>query len=239
MSLLQPIKDSFGEGLSWADLIIIAGSAALEDMGGKKVEVCPGRTDDSAEEAELGSMYLDPTIYLNPEFATASDLKKSMAIMGFTAQEMTVLNGGGHAIGKAHGSKTGFEGPWTADPTTLSNQFFKTLWDNEWVETKSPMNRTQFTDSATGSFMMLHTDLEFKSDPEFRAFVQEYKDDNEKFLDDFAVAWQKLINADRFDCAAAGGNDDDKSLTDDAGRQAAASWGVLALLAALTLGNRA
>jgi len=202
-ALLQPIKDRFGAGLSWGDLIIVAGTAALEDMGGREVRICPGRSEETAEEAAVGSRYLDPTIYLNPEFATASDLKKSMRIMGFTAREMTVLNGGGHAVGKAHQSKSGFEGPWTHAPTNLSNGFFKTLWDNDWVETQSPKNRTQFTDAATRSLMMLRTDLAFKSDPEFRKFVKEYKEDNELFLRDFAAAWEKLINADRFDCLLA------------------------------------
>jgi len=232
--LLQPIKDSFGAGLSWADLIITAGSAALEDMGGREVQICPGRIDDTAEEATVGSMYLDPTIYLNPEFATASDLKRSMIIMGFTAQEMTVLNGGGHAIGKAHSSKSGFEGPWTHEPTTLSNGFFKTLWDNEWVETQSPMNRTQFTDVATGSLMMLHTDLAFKSDPEFSKFVKEYKDDNDLFLSDFAAAWEKLVNADRFGCLQEQAGTGD-NLIGGVGPRSALSLGVVALVGALAM----
>jgi len=233
-ALLQPIKDHFGDGLSWADLIILAGSAALEDMGGREVRICPGRSDVSAEDAAAGSMYLDPTIYLNPENATASDLKRSMRIMNFTAREMTVLNGGGHAIGKAHKSKSGFEGPWTHAPTTLSNGFFQTLWDNEWVETKSPMNRTQFTDKATESLMMLHTDLAFKSDPEFRKFVKEYKEDNDLFLRDFAAAWEKLINADRFSCLLeepSAGNE----LVSGAGPQMTIGLGALAAMAASLL----
>jgi len=234
-ALLQPIKNSFGAGLSWADLIIIAGTAALEDMGGREVRVCPGRSDATAEEAAVGSMYLDPTIYLNPEFANASDLKKSMSIMGFTAKEMTVLNGGGHAIGKAHASKSGFEGPWTHEPTTLSNEFFKVLWNNDWVETLSPMNRTQFTDKATGTLMMLHTDLEFKTDPEFKSFVEQYKEDNALFLADFAAAWEKLINADRFGCLLEGeGGDEEEELAAGGARElsAAGLGGALAALVA-------
>jgi len=165
--LLQPIKDQFGSGLSWADLIIIAGTTALEDMGANEVQICPGRSDVTAQEAAVGSQYLDPTIYLNPEFANASDIKRSMKIMGFTPREMTVLNGGGHAIGKAHTSKSGFEGPWTRAPTTFSNSFFTDLFGNTWIEVKSPGNRTQFTDAATRTLMMLHTDLAFRNDPEF------------------------------------------------------------------------
>lgn len=235
-ALLQPIKDSFGAGLSWGDLIVIAGSAALEDMGGREVQICPGRSDATAEEAAEGSEYLDPTIYLNPEFATASDIKKSMLIMGFTAREMTVLNGGGHAIGKAHSSKSGFEGPWTHAPTMLSNGFFQALWDNEWVETQSPMNRTQFTDAATGTLMMLHTDLEFREDPEFRKFVKEYKEDNDLFLADFAAAWEKLINADRFGCLQEElyENDPD-NISSGARLRSVVGLGVVAFVAALAM----
>jgi len=202
-ALLQPIKDRFGPGLSWGDLIILAGSAALEDMGGREVRICPGRSDETPQEAAVGSMYLDPEIYLDPEHATASELKEEMSIMNFSAREMTVLIGGGHGIGKAHKSKSGFEGPWTHTPTIFSNGFFRDLLDNEWVETRSPMNKTQFTDKATGTLMMMHTDMAFKSDPEFRKFAQEYKEDNDLFLRDFAAAWEKLINADRFSCLLA------------------------------------
>jgi len=202
VDVLQPIKDSYGDDLSWADLIIIAGTTALEQMGGHSVDMCLGRTDDNDGS---GSEYLDENIYLDAEYATAEEIKESMAIMGFSNREMTVLNGGGHAIGKAHWHKSGFEGKWTPNPTTLSNSFFTTLLNNNWVETNvSETGKRQFTDEAGNGLMMLSTDVAFKTDSEFSSFVQEYAVDNELFLTDFAAAWEKLINADRFGNACNG-----------------------------------
>jgi len=202
VDVLQPIKDSYGDDLSWADLIIIAGTTALEQMGGHSVGMCLGRTDDNDGS---GSEYLDENIYLDAEYATAEEIKESMAIMGFSNREMTVLNGGGHAIGKAHWHKSGFEGKWTPNPTTLSNSFFTTLLNNNWVETNvSETGKRQFTDEAGNGLMMLSTDVAFKTDSEFSSFVQEYAVDNELFLTDFAAAWEKLINADRFGNACNG-----------------------------------
>mmetsp|Transcript_38057 Transcript_38057/g.101429 ORF Transcript_38057/g.101429 Transcript_38057/m.101429 type:complete len:657 (-) Transcript_38057:25-1995(-) len=202
VDLLQPIKDTHGDDLSWADLIILAGTTALEQMGGNSVGMCLGRTDD---DDGSGSDYLDENIYLDAEFATAAEIKESMKIMGFSNREMTVLNGGGHAIGKAHWHKSGFEGAWTQNPTTLSNSFFTTLLYNDWVETTvNETGKRQFTDEAGNGLMMLSTDVAFKTDSEFSTFVQEYADDNELFLTDFAAAWEKLINADRFGNACNG-----------------------------------
>ena len=201
VDLLQPIKDSYGDDLS-ADLIIIAGTTALEQMGGCSVGMCLGRTDD---DDGSGSEDLDENIYLDAEYATAEEIKESMAIMGFSNREMTVLNGGGHAIGKAHWHKSGFEGKWTLNPTTLSNSFFTTLLNNNWVETNvSETGKRQFTDEAGNGLTMLSTDVAFKTDSEFSSFVQEYAEDNELFLTDFAAAWEKLINANRFGNACNG-----------------------------------
>ena len=205
VDLLQPIKDSYGDDLSWADLIIIAGTSALEQMGGYSVGMCLGRTDDDDDDDGSGSEDLDENIYLDAEYATAEEITESMAFMCFSNREMTVLNGGGHAIGKAHWHKSGFEGKWTPNPTMLSNSFFTTLLNNNWVETNvSETGKRQFTDEAGNGLVMLSTDLAFKTDSEFSSFVQEYDVDNELFLTDFAAAWEKLINVDRFGNACNG-----------------------------------
>jgi len=200
-SLLQPIKAKFGVNLSWADLIILAGTTALEQMGVRSMNFCPGRTD-AADGS--GSKYLNPRIYLDAELATAVQIKHSMSMMGFTAREITLLIGGGHSIGKAHHTKSGFEGTWTGNASVLSNSFFRVLLHNDWVAKRNIYTgRRQFTDSATHNLMMLNTDLELKRDSEFRAFAQLYANDNKQFLYDFPAAWEKLINSDRFgrDCA--------------------------------------
>jgi len=198
LDLLEPIQRKY-DGLSWADLIVIAGSTALESMGSLPMPFCPGRVDVTAEEAEIGSQYLDPEIYLDPETATAPRLRESMKIMGFTDREMVVLNGGGHSIGRCHHFRSGFQGPWTHNPTEVSNSFFQLLLENHWEEVEVPQTgKKQFRDTETGQLMMLFSDMVFRDDPKFRAIVEEYAQDNDLFLREFRDAWVKLMNGDRF-----------------------------------------
>jgi len=198
LARLEPVKNKHF-GLSWADLIIIASTTALESMGALPMPFCPGRVDVSAEVAAEQSKNLNPEIYLDPETATAPKLRESMKIMGFTDREMVVLNGGGHAIGQCHHFRSGFQGPWTTNPAELSNEFFHLLLQRDWVETTVPQTgKKQFIDSDTGTLMMLFSDMLFRDDDKFRAIVEEYAQDNDLFLEDFRNAWIKLVNADRF-----------------------------------------
>lgn len=111
--------------------------------------------------------------------------------MGFNDQEIVALVGGGHAIGRCHPDRSGFDGPWTRAPTTISNEFFKRLFDEQWVE-KTWSGPKQFVDKATGKIMMLPTDLTMKSDPKFRQVSQKYYDNEDLFMKDFASAFKKL-----------------------------------------------
>lgn len=197
LDLLEPIKSEFGVELTWSDLIVLTGTTALEEMGANPMTFCPGRTDDEDGSA---SQYLDEAIYINGETGTAAQIKESMRIMGFSAREMTVLNGGGHSVGQTHTGTSGFTGPWTHSPTEVSNSFFTLLLENDWTAKMSEGDRKQFTDSSTGTLTMLHTDLEFKKDPEFRTFVDIYAGDDALFQAEFAAAWTKLMNANYWRC---------------------------------------
>merc|ERR1719357_667426 len=196
---LEPVYDKY-DGLSWADLIIIASTTALESMGALPMPFCPGRTDVSASLAKEQSANLDPEIYLNPETATPELLRESMKIMGFTDREMVVLNGGGHSIGQCHHFRSGFTNPWTHHPNKVSNDFFNLLLQEEWVVTTvgHGSEKKQFQDTRTGLLTMLFSDMIFRDDDKFRAIVEEYAQDNDLFLEDFRTAWIKLVNADRF-----------------------------------------
>jgi len=195
MDLLEPIYTGKNLILSWGDLIVLAGTTALEDLGANPMPFCSGRIDELNGDK---STYLDPNIYIDPMNVEAEAFKESMTIMGFSVDEMTVLNGGGHAIGRAHIGTSGFDGPWTLTPTTLDNSFFKTLIDNDWDWITLSNGKKQFVDNATQELTMLGTDMLFKTDSEFRAASDRYYADNDLFLDDFSRAWTKLMNADMF-----------------------------------------
>ena len=111
--------------------------------------------------------------------------------MGFNDQEIVVLVGGGHAIGRCHTDRSGFDGPWTRAPTTISNEYFKRLFEETWVE-KKWSGPKQFVDKPTGKIMMLPADLVMKTDPEFAKYSKMYYDDEDKFMKDFATAFKKL-----------------------------------------------
>lgn len=192
--LLKPIKDRFGSRLSWADLIVLAGTVAIEEAGGRPMQFCGGRTD--AEEGS-GSEYLKPN-NISGNFTSVVELKESMKIMGLSNREMTVLIGGGHSLGKKHYTRSGFNGPWTPDPTRLSNDYFQTLLSEEWEEFTVPQTGKKQFKAKGKDLFMLKADLMFKIDAEFLAITHEYASDNNLFLDDFAKAWTRMANADRF-----------------------------------------
>lgn len=85
---------------------------------------------------------------------------------------MVVLIGGGHAIGKCHKDRSGYEGPWTFQPTGFTNFYFRELLDRDWKE-KQWEGPKQYEDS-TGKLMMLPTDMELKRDTDFNAICQMY-----------------------------------------------------------------
>merc|ERR1740123_1002866 len=199
LNRLEPVYNRYQPGLSWADLIVIAGTAALESMGALPMPFCPGRTDVTAEVAAKQSKNLNSEIYLDPLTATPEALRDSMKIMGFTDRDMVVLNGGGHSIGQCHHFRSGFSGPWTSNPSEVDNGFFIALLEREWLQTTAEQTgKKQFHDRETRSLTMLVTDLIFRDDDKFRAIVEEYAQDNDLFLSDFRDAWIKLVNADRF-----------------------------------------
>jgi catalase (peroxidase I) len=181
---LEQIKEKY-PNISYADLWILASYVAIAEMGGPVIEFRSGRKDASSESACPANGRL-------PDAAQgAQHIRDVFYRMGFNDQEIVALIGGGHAIGRCHTDRSGFDGPWTRSPTTVSNEFFVALFDEKWVEKKWSGPR-QFIDNKTGNLMMLPADLALKSDPEFRKYSEIYKKDNERFLSDFADAYKRL-----------------------------------------------
>lgn len=110
--------------------------------------------------------------------------------MGFSDREIVALSGA-HALGRCHTDRSGFEGPWTFAPTTMSNEYFRLLLSETWVP-RAWSGPRQFADAKTGSLMMLPSDLALVQDPAMRAWVEKYAADKGAFFADFAAAFAKL-----------------------------------------------
>ena len=203
-----------GKKVSLADLIVLGGGAAIEkaakDAGHDvKIPFTPGRMDASQDETDVESIgvleprsdgfrnYRSSREFMAPEEA----LVDKAQLMRLTAPEMTVLVGGLRVLG-AGGSK---HGVFTKKPGTLSNDFFANLLDmsTEWKPVESSEGVYEGRDRKTGEAKWTGTrvDLIFGSHSVLRALAEVYgsSDGKEKFVKDFAKAWVKVMNLDRFD----------------------------------------
>jgi catalase-peroxidase len=145
--------------------------------------------------------YLQAGEKLSPEFL----LVDRAFMLNLTAPEMTVLIGGMRALDANFGQSK--HGVFTDRPETLTNDFFVNLLDmgNEWKTSQSAANVYEARDRATGELKWTATavDLVFGSNSQLRALAEEYGTDDaqEKFVQDFVSAWDKVMNLDRFDLA--------------------------------------
>lgn len=209
---------SGGKQVSLADLIVLAGSAAVEQAAreaGVEVEVpfAPGRTDATQEQTDVQSFsvmepradgfrnYLRAGEKLPPETL----LLDRANLLSLTAPEMTVLIGGMRALGANHGGA--LHGVFTDRPGVLSTDFFVNLLDmgTEWKVSTGTENVYEGHDRTTGEVTRTATavDLVFGSNSQLRAIAEVYAEDDakEKFVRDFVAAWVKVMNLDRFDLA--------------------------------------
>jgi catalase-peroxidase len=206
---------SGGKKVSLADLIVLGGSAAVEQAAKKAGHAVtgpftPGRTDASQEQTDTESFaYLEPAAdgfrnYLKARYAVSAEelLIDKAQLLTLTAPEMTVLVGGLRVLGANHGKSQ--HGVFTKRPETLTNDFFVNLLDmgTEWKAT-SDENVFEGRDRKSGQPKWTGTrvDLIFGSNAELRALAEVYgsADAQAKFLADFMAAWTKVMNADRFD----------------------------------------
>jgi len=204
-----------GKKISMADIIILGGAAAIEkaakDAGYKNIKV-PfklGRTDASQDKTDVESFdYLKPTAdgfrnyYTQKSYKSPAEMLVDKAsLLNLSVPEMTVLIGGLRALNaNTDGVK---HGVFTDKPGTLSNDFFLNLMDNskEWKKSSSDGIYEGY-DRATGKLKWTATpvDLVFGSNSELRAIAEVYafEDSKDKFVNDFVVAWTKVMNADFF-----------------------------------------
>lgn len=199
-----------------ADLIVLAGSAAVEkaakDAGASaKVPFSPGRMDASAEQTDVESFgYLEPKSdgFRNYRKTKSSVLTEELLIdkanlLTLTSPELTVLLGGLRVLDiNADGSKNGV---FTNRPGHLTNDFFVNLLDmnTQWKSVSNDAELYAGNDRSTGQPKWIGTraDLVFGSNSELRAIAEVYAagDAHEKFVNDFIAVWTKVMNLDRFD----------------------------------------
>ena len=276
--LLWPIKQKYGLKISWADLMVLAGTLAIESMGLKPYGFAGGRVDawqpddemywgpedtwlgderysgDRELESPLGAVQMG-LIYVNPEgpngnpdpLAAARDIRETFRRMAMDDEETVALIAGGHTFGKAHGAgdpttyvgpepetagleeqglgwkntlgtgnadntiTSGLEGAWTTQPVKWDNNYFDTLFANEWVQVKSPAGATQWAPAsgvAAGTvpdahdpskkhaLMMFTTDLALRVDPAYEKISRRFHENPEELAAAFAKAWYKLTHRD-------------------------------------------
>ena len=209
---------SGGKKVSLADLIVLGGSAAVEQAAKKAghdvtVSFAPGRTDASQEQTDVESFApLEPTAdgfrnYLRgKQLMSAEELLVDRAqLLTLTAPEMTVLVGGLRVLGANAGQSK--HGVFTKQPDTLTNDFFVNLLDmrTQWQPSAGSDGVFEGRDRKTNEVKWTGTrvDLIFGSHSQLRALAEVYAcaDAKEKFAKDFVGAWTKVMNADRFDLA--------------------------------------
>ena len=224
LQVLEGIRSEFnaaqtgGKKISLADLIVLAGGAALEQAardGGHEVPFpfSPGRMDASQEQTDVHSFApLEPIAdgFRNFQKARYSVPAEALLIdkaqlLTLTAPEMTVLVGGLRVLG-ANVGQTG-HGVFTEKPGSLSNDYFVNLLDmgTEWKAVSDAAEQFEGRDRKTGELRWTGTrvDLVFGSNAELRAIAEVYgsAESQEKFVLDFVAAWTKVMNLDRFDIA--------------------------------------
>ena len=206
--------NSGGRQLSMADLIVLAGNAAVEaaaKAAGHAVEIAfiPGRTDASEQQTDVASFaVLEPQAdgfrnYCRKAFSVAPEemLLDKAQLLTLSAPEMTVLVGGLRVLGANHDGSP--HGVFTKRPGQLTNDFFVNLVDMSTAWNPSGDNAYEGRDRRSGAVKWTATrvDLTFGANSQLRALAEVYaqNDGGPKFVRDFVAAWTKVMNLDRFD----------------------------------------
>jgi len=214
LAVLQGIQQAFGKPVSLADLIVLGGSAAVEQAAkaaGVAINVpfAAGRGDASEAQTDAESFdVLEPVHdgyrnWLKADYVPTPEemLLDRTQLMGLTAPEMTVLIGGMRVLDTNHGGSK--HGVFTDQPGVLSNDFFVNLTDMAYTWVPTGKNLYEVRDRSTGAVKWTATrvDLVFGSNSILRSYAEVYAQDDakQKFVQDFVAAWTKVMNADRFD----------------------------------------
>ena len=221
LQILESIQDAFnsahndGKKVSLADLIVLGGCAAIEkatESAGRSVQVpfAPGRADASPEQTDVDTFaVLEPTADGFRNYHRAGDTRRPeeilidrASLLSLTAPEMTALIGGLRVLGANYRGNR--HGVFTNRPGTLTNEYFVNLldMDTEWTATTvDHIYEGRSRDTGQVRWTASAVDLIFGSHSQLRAITEVYACDDaqEKFVQDFIAAWNKVMNLDRFE----------------------------------------
>ncbi|KAJ3027268.1 UNVERIFIED_CONTAM: hypothetical protein HDU68_004133 [Siphonaria sp. JEL0065] len=185
LSFLEPVKATFGDDLSWADLIITAGATALSSAGVSGIKFSFGRSD--ALDGSQSNSFPLRNYYINADAQVVDDA----AVRGLTAHQAVALAGRPRSL--VQQKRRGVQGSYAPVSNTLSNEYYQILLRETWV----PVAGTKLlTAKSNSSLVALDTDVALLNNAEFKAVVQEFAQNQTFFLASFAEAWSYLINAD-------------------------------------------
>ena len=215
LSALETVESNFSKSVSMADLIVLAGAAAIEAAAKKAgcditVPFTPGRADATQAQTDVESFAaLEPAAdgfrnYILPSVIVPAEkmLIDKAQLLSLSAPEMTVLIGGLRVLGANYDASN--NGVFSDKPETLSNDFFVNLLDmkNEWQAVSEDENEFVAKDRSTGKskWKGSRVDLIFGSNSQLRAVSEFYAcaDAQPKFIQDFVAAWTKVMELDRF-----------------------------------------
>jgi catalase-peroxidase len=223
LSTLEDVQKKFndsasgGKKVSLADLIVLAGVAALEKASGLSVPFTPGRTDASQEQTDIKSFeHLEPVVDGFRNYGAGTDRVRSEQflvdkahLLTLSAPQMTALVGGLRVLNANWDGNS--NGVFTSSPGKLTNDFFVNLLDigTEWKAADGSNELFNGVDRKSGDKKWTATrfDLIFGHHPELRAIAEVYgsSDSGDKFKKDFIAAWDKVMNLDRFDVKSTAG----------------------------------
>ena len=190
---------------SIADIIVLGGNVGIEKATGKKVSFTPGRGDATEAQTDVDSFsVLEPLSdgfrnFLKEDYGVSPEemLLDKSHLLGLTAPEMTVLVGGLRSLGITTDNK----GVFSNNLEKLDNEFFTTLLDMSIKWEPTDHNTFKGNDKDGNVYLASRYDLAFGSNSQLRALSEVYasSDGSEKMVNDFIIAWNKVMNNDRFD----------------------------------------
>eukprot|EP00760_Papus_ankaliazontas_P019019 PhM_4_TR17829/c0_g1_i1/m.68925/K03782/katG; catalase-peroxidase len=196
LDVLASVKNKYGDNLSWADTIVLAGNVALRNAAGTNtafnITFCGGRSDATTA---IPEMYL--TSMVGNYSMTLQNMKDEQMRLALTDAQYVALQARLRSPGQL--SRLGYTNVAALNrPNVLSNAYFNTLLSSKWTPVVDAHSGETVHVASSGNVVALQTDVNLVYHAPYLAHVRDFASDNQYFLTTFAAAWTRLMNADRF-----------------------------------------